>query len=90
VIERLMCDFVADVSTISVVHGFPREFLLEGNSRLRDMADDGIVAIRDGVVTFVSKDRFMIRAVASTFDAYLADMRRTFSKAAGANRRRET
>lgn len=82
VIERLMCDFVADVSTISAVHGFPREFLLEGNSRLRNMAEDGIVAIRDGLVTFKSKDRFLIRAVASTFDAYLADMQRTFSKAA--------
>jgi oxygen-independent coproporphyrinogen-3 oxidase len=82
VIERLMCDFVADVSTISIVHGFPRQFLLEGNSRLRDMAEDGIVAIRDGVVTFESSDRFLIRAVASTFDAYLADMQRTFSQTA--------
>ena len=82
VIERLMCDFVVDVSTISLVHGFPQEFLLEANSRLSDMAEDGIVSIRDGMVTFASKDRFLIRAVASTFDAYLADMQRTFSKAA--------
>ena len=46
------------------------------------MADDGIVTIEDGVVRYDARDRFLIRAVASTFDAYLAAIQRTFSKAA--------
>jgi oxygen-independent coproporphyrinogen-3 oxidase len=82
VIERLMCDFVADVSAISESHGFSPDFLLAGNEALRTMAADGVVSIDDGVVRFACKDRFLIRAVASSFDAYLPDIQRTFSKAA--------
>lgn len=82
VIERLMCDFAADVSTISLVHGFPPEFLLESNARLSAMVADGIVEIENGVVRLDAKQRFLVRAVASTFDAYIGETGRTFSKAA--------
>lgn len=82
VIERLMCDFVADVSAMSVGHGFQPDFLLAGNASLQAMADDGVVSIEDGVVRFGTGDRFLIRAVAATFDAYLPEIRRSFSKAA--------
>jgi oxygen-independent coproporphyrinogen-3 oxidase len=82
VIERLMCDFVADVPAISAIHGFGPDFLLEGNASLKAMADDGVISIENGVVRFICKDRFLIRAVAATFDAYLPTIQRTFSKAA--------
>ena len=82
VIERLMCDFSADVSAISVFHGFHPDHLLAANNRLRSMADDGVVTVKDGVVVLNADHRFLVRAVASSFDAYLGEMRRTFSKAA--------
>ena len=82
VIERLMCDFAADVSAISAMHGFPADALLAGNERLKSMADDGIVTIDGGAVRLGSEHRFLVRAAASTFDAYLSGMQRTFSKAA--------
>lgn len=82
VIERLMCDFSADVAAISVFHGFEPDHLIAGNDRLRSMADDGIVVVRDGTVTLIAEHRFLVRAVASSFDAYLGDMQRAFSKAA--------
>jgi len=82
VIERLMCDFAADVSAISIFHGFHPDHLLTANDHLRSMADDGVVAVKDGVVVLNADHRFLVRAVASSFDAYLGEMRRTFSKAA--------
>jgi oxygen-independent coproporphyrinogen-3 oxidase len=82
VIERLMCDFAADVSAISALHGFPSDHLLAWNDRLRSMADDGIVTLADGLVTLNAEHRFLVRNVAASFDAYLGEMRRTFSKAA--------
>jgi oxygen-independent coproporphyrinogen-3 oxidase len=82
VIERLMCDFAVDVSAISVFHGFAPDHLLAANDRLRSMADDGVVTLSNGTVIMKGEHRFLVRGVASTFDAYLGDMQRTFSKAA--------
>ena len=82
VIERLMCDFAADVSAISVFHGFAPDHLLATNDRLRCMADDGVVTVSNGTVIMNGEHRFLVRGVASTFDAYLGGMQRTFSKAA--------
>jgi oxygen-independent coproporphyrinogen-3 oxidase len=82
IIERLMCDFAVDVSAISAFHGFRPDDLLAGNDRLRSMADDGVVTLNDGLVVLNADHRFLVRAVASSFDAYLGDIQRTFSKAA--------
>lgn len=82
VIERLMCDFAADVAAISVFHGFERDMLLRGNAALHALTEDGIAKITDGVVRVDASKRFLIRAVAAAFDAYLSDLGRTFSKAA--------
>jgi oxygen-independent coproporphyrinogen-3 oxidase len=82
VIERLMCDFAVDISAITAFHGFRPDDLLAGNDRLRSMADDGVVTLNDGLVVLNADHRFLVRAVASSFDAYLGDMQRTFSKAA--------
>ncbi len=82
VIERLMCDFVADVAAISARHGFGPDVLMTGNERLRALADDGVIVVEEGVVRVKPEERFLVRTVASAFDAYLNDMARTFSKAA--------
>ncbi|CAN7656891.1 oxygen-independent coproporphyrinogen III oxidase [Rhizobium sp. LjRoot30] len=82
VIERLMCDFVVDIAAMSAHHGFEPDVLLTGNERLRALADDGVIVMEEGVVRVRLEERFLVRTVASAFDAYLNDTARTFSKAA--------
>jgi oxygen-independent coproporphyrinogen-3 oxidase len=82
VIERLMCDFSADIGALSAHHGFAPDMLLAGNAMLRQLQDDGIVTLDGGILRVDEANRFVIRAVASAFDAYLAQSHRSFSKAA--------
>lgn len=82
VIERLMCDFKIDIPGVAALHGFDPELLLKDNSRLRELADDEVVDIDDGVLRVRDGSRFMIRAVAASFDAYLGNSSRSFSRAA--------
>lgn len=82
IIERLMCDFSADVRAICCAHGVDASALLAGNGRLNELVNDGIVSVADGVVRVGQDHRFVIRAVAAAFDAYVDQSNRTHSKAA--------
>ncbi len=82
VIERLMCDFRADLHGIAGEHGFDPEVLLEANTMLERLKGDGVVEFDDGVLTVKPDHRFLIRSVAACFDAYLAEAGRTYSKVA--------
>ncbi|MCP8896078.1 oxygen-independent coproporphyrinogen III oxidase [Shinella daejeonensis] len=82
IIERLMCDFRVDVTSIAARHGFDAAPLFEGNERLAALKADGAIDIRGGTITVRQEHRFIIRAVAAAFDAYLDRSTRTHSKAA--------
>ena len=82
VIERLMCDFCVDLPSISSQHGFPADFLTATNTALQQMATDGLISLENGKVRLDGVYRFLVRTVAATFDSYLAESQRTFSKAA--------
>lgn len=82
IIERLMCDFSADVPAICCTHGFEAGRLLAGNGRLAELEQDGVIEITDGMIRVSQENRFVIRAVAAAFDAYLDQSNRTHSKAA--------
>lgn len=82
IIERLMCDFSADIPAICGAHGFDAERLLQDNGRLAELEQDGVVEIADGIVRVSQENRFVIRAVAAAFDAYLDQSNRAHSKAA--------
>lgn len=82
VIERLMCDFRADLSTVAALHGFDPDLLTDNNARLRELIDDGVVDLDANILRVRDGNRFMIRAVASAFDAYFGNAGRSFSKAA--------
>ncbi len=82
VIERLMCDFEADLDGLARRHGFDPALLTEGNAMLERLASDGIIGMRDGVLSVSSDHRFVIRVVAASFDAYLGETGRTHSRAA--------
>nr|WP_315925534.1 oxygen-independent coproporphyrinogen III oxidase [Mesorhizobium sp. SP-1A] len=82
IIERLMCDFEADVSAICARHGFDAAELIDDNRRLAELEADGILEIGDGVVRLADSHRFLIRAAAAAFDAYVDQSGRLHGKAA--------
>ncbi|WP_242224867.1 oxygen-independent coproporphyrinogen III oxidase [Shinella zoogloeoides] len=82
IIERLMCDFSADIAAIAAHHGFDAAPLLQGNAKLAALLSDGAVDIQGGTVAVRQDHRFIIRAVAAAFDAYIDQSARTHSKAA--------
>ncbi|WP_439632017.1 oxygen-independent coproporphyrinogen III oxidase [Shinella sp.] len=82
IIERLMCDFRVDLTTIAARHGVNATPLLVGNGRLAALEEDGAIDIRGGTVAVRQGHRFIIRAVAAAFDAYLDQSTRKHSKAA--------
>ena len=82
IIERLMCDFEADVPAICAAHGFDPARILKAAGRLEELMQDGVLDITDGFIRVRRDHRFVIRAVASAFDAYLGQSSRAHSKAA--------
>lgn len=81
VIERLMCDFAVDLNEISAAHGFDPEFLWNGNSKLEELVGDGVATFDGGKLQVSRHARFMVRAVASAFDAYFGNDGRLFAQA---------
>lgn len=82
ILERLMCDFEADVPAICSAHGFDPASILDNTHRLDELSDDGVLDMTDGVIRVRQDQRFVIRAVAAAFDAYLDQSPRTHSKVA--------
>ncbi|MGB3833045.1 MAG: oxygen-independent coproporphyrinogen III oxidase [Mesorhizobium sp.] len=82
VIERLMCDFEADVPAICARHGFDPSCLLDSNGRLAMLERDGVLDNAGGVIRVRRDHRFLIRAAAAAFDAYLEESPRAHSKVA--------
>jgi len=82
IIERLMCDFGVDVPALAAAHGFDPQMLLRGNAKLAMLESDGILENADGVIRLREGGRFLIRAAAAAFDAYIEQSGRTHSKAA--------
>ncbi|MBJ6125567.1 oxygen-independent coproporphyrinogen III oxidase [Microvirga splendida] len=80
-IERVMCDFKVDVAQVCGRHGVAPETILQSIPRLRMLEGDGVIRL-DGSVLSVNDDtRFLVRSVASAFDAYLGQSGRTHSRA---------
>jgi oxygen-independent coproporphyrinogen III oxidase len=82
IIERLMCDFEADVPAICAAHGFEPARFLDTAGRLKELAQDGVADIKEGFIRVRQDHRFVIRAVSAALDAYLEQSPRTHSKAA--------
>ncbi|QPB24589.1 oxygen-independent coproporphyrinogen III oxidase [Rhizobium sp. 007] len=82
IIDRLMCDLEADVPAICAAHGFDPIRFLDSAERLAMLAEDGIVDIEDGFIRVRQEHRFVIRAVAAAFDAFLDRVAPKHSQAA--------
>jgi len=82
IIERLMCDFEADIVKICTERGFDPTMLLHGNERLSRLLDEGLAEMDAGIVRMRPGHRFLVRMAAAAFDAYLERSPRMHGKAA--------
>lgn len=72
VIERLMCDFAADLEEEAGRFGLPADLFDRDLDRLARLEEDGIVARCGRRVTVPEAGQPFVRVVASMFDAHLA------------------
>jgi oxygen-independent coproporphyrinogen-3 oxidase len=71
IIERIMCDFGADLGPICARHGAAPEAMLHSSPRLRDLVSDGVIELDGASLAVKDQSRFLVRSVAAAFDAYL-------------------
>lgn len=72
VIERLMCDFAADLDTVAHAHGVDRGFFDRDLGRLAELEEQGLVTRRGRTVLVSEAGRPLVRVVAAVFDAHLS------------------
>ena len=82
IIERLMCDFQVDFSAMPNGFQLPDESFGIANVSLKALFEEGIVTWRGDVLSVDTEHRFLVRTVASCFDAYLGEKGRTHATAA--------
>lgn len=80
-IERLMCNLSVDIAEVCARHGVAPASFAPALTRLRALADDGIVHLDGSRIIVADHARLLVRTVASAFDAYLTQSPRKFSRA---------
>ena len=80
-IERVMCDLEANVARICARHRMAPDLLAAATERLQALAANGVVEWDGKVVRLANRSRFLVRTVASAFDAYLTSSARAYSRA---------
>ncbi|MCP1835204.1 oxygen-independent coproporphyrinogen-3 oxidase [Bradyrhizobium sp. USDA 4532] len=81
IIERIMCDMTIDLSEMSRRHGRDPDAAVVDHFRLDSLIADGVVVVDNGRLSVADDARFLIRCVASAFDAHLARCGATHSAA---------
>src|SRR5713226_1486797 len=65
IIERIMCDFGADLGQICARHGSAPEAMLRSSPRLRDLISDGVIELDGAALAVKDQSRFLVRSVAA-------------------------
>jgi oxygen-independent coproporphyrinogen-3 oxidase len=81
IIERIMCEFSADLGDICARHGAEPEAMLQSAARLKPLISDGIVRLDGDRLAVASDSRFLVRSVAAAFDAHLDPGKQLHSRA---------
>jgi oxygen-independent coproporphyrinogen-3 oxidase len=81
IIERIMCEFSADLGDICARHGVEPGAMLQSASRLKPLISDGIVSLDGDRLAVASDSRFLVRSVAAAFDAHLDPGKQLHSRA---------
>jgi oxygen-independent coproporphyrinogen III oxidase len=81
IIERIMCEFGADLGAICARHGAMPPAMLQSAPRLKTLISDGVVRL-DGDRLAIGRDsRFLVRSVAAAFDVHLDATKQLHSRA---------
>ena len=81
IIERIMCEFSADLGDICARHGTEAGAMLQSASRLKPLISDGVVKLDGDRLAVASDSRFLVRSVAAAFDAHLDPGKQLHSRA---------
>lgn len=81
IIERIMCEFSADLGDICARHGAEPEAMLKSASRLKPLISDGVVRLEGARLAVTGDSRFLVRSVAAAFDAHLDPGKQLHSRA---------
>jgi oxygen-independent coproporphyrinogen-3 oxidase len=71
VIERIMCDFAADLGAIAAAHAADPASLMDAAPALQAMAADGLLRWNGHLIIVTERGRPFVRCVAAAFDSYL-------------------
>jgi oxygen-independent coproporphyrinogen III oxidase len=83
VIQSLMCHFELSIESIEIAHLITfREYFADEWSRLRELADEGLVTLEPGWINVTPRGRLLVRTIAMVFDRHLArgEQRERYSK----------
>ena len=81
IIERIMCDMAVDLPQIAKFHGRDPASAIVDRSRMEGLIADGAVAMFNDRLSIKNGAEFLVRSVASAFDAHLARSVATHSRA---------
>lgn len=81
IIERVMCDMAVDLPKVSRRHGRDPRSAIVDLSRIEGLVADGVVTIVDERISVSDGAEFLVRSVASAFDAHLERSQATHSRA---------
>ena len=81
IIERIMCDLAVDLPRVSGLHGRDIRSAIVDRSRIESLIADGAVTMIDDRLSISDGAEFLVRSVASAFDAHLAHSAATHSRA---------
>ena len=81
IIERIMCDLAVDLPLVSRLHGRDLRSAILDRLRIESLIADGAVTMIDDRLSISDGAEFLVRSVASAFDAHLAHSAATHSRA---------
>jgi len=81
IIERIMCDLAVDLPRVSRLHGRDHQSAIVDRPRIESLIADGAVTMIDDRLSISDGAEFLVRSVASAFDAHLANSAATHSPA---------
>lgn len=80
-IERIMCDMAVDLPEVARLHGRAPDSAIVDHARIDSLVADGAVILLDDRLSVSHGAEFLVRSVASAFDAHLARSTAVHSRA---------
>lgn len=72
IIEKLMCNFTADISQISAKYGFDAEYFAKELDALKSYEALDFIKIDNSVIIIKANAKLMARSICAVFDSYLS------------------